>query len=386
MPMDGTGSAFAIRDLDGNRRLLTNAHVVADYTRIMVRRHASPDKFAAMCVAIGHECDLALLDIPDPEFWRDVEPLEFGPVPHLRDLVTVVGFPGGQDNISVTAGVVSRVDTVQYVHAACSLLAVQIDASINPGNSGGPAFDADGNIAGKAGRATRMRRGWSERPTRAADPSLPCSTMSRTSPSATDPAPIPIRRRARRLVRFCSLLRVSGAGVAFQNVPDAQSVGYLIPLPVVHHFLRDFQTHGRHVGFCRLGIRIQTLENPSLREHLLLSAAQSGVVVNYVQPLCAAAGQLEKRDVVLAVDDIPIANDGTIEWRAGERIFFDYLISSKAVGEAIRISILRCTRATAIARAIARTRCGGRVRRCAQAGRPPCHAPRRCARSRRDAR
>jgi S1-C subfamily serine protease len=46
--------------------------------------------------------------------------------------------PGG-DNISVTAGVVSRVELTQYAHGAGLLLAVQIDAAINPGNSGGPA-------------------------------------------------------------------------------------------------------------------------------------------------------------------------------------------------------------------------------------------------------
>jgi S1-C subfamily serine protease len=47
-------------------------------------------------------------------------------------------FTGG-DNISVTAGVVSRVELTQYAHGAGLLLAVQIDAAINPGNSGGPA-------------------------------------------------------------------------------------------------------------------------------------------------------------------------------------------------------------------------------------------------------
>lgn len=280
LPGEMNGSAFAIRDLDGVKRLLTNAHVVADYTRVMVRRHGAADKYAARCVSIGHECDLALLDVPDPAFWEGVAPLAFGPVPELRDRVTAVGFPGGLDNISVTSGVVSRVDTVQYVHAAANLLAVQIDASINPGNSGGPAFDADGNVA----------------------------------------------------------------GVAFQNVPDAQSVGYLVPEPIVRHFLQDFQTHGAYVGFCKLGVRMQTLDNPSLRAHLGLAPGQSGVVINAVLPVCAAAGVLRRGDVLLAVDGEPLANDGTVEWRRGERIFFDYLITAKAVGERIGLRVLRAGR------------------------------------------
>lgn len=55
----------------------------------------------------------------------------------------------GGDNISVTKGVVSRVEPTQYVHSATQLLAIQIDAAINPGNSGGPAIMGD-KVAGVA--------------------------------------------------------------------------------------------------------------------------------------------------------------------------------------------------------------------------------------------
>lgn len=277
MQTEVTGSAFAIEDLDGQRRLLTNAHVVADYTRVMVRRHAAADKFAATPVSIGHECDLALLDVPEDAFWEGIQPLAFGPVPELRDRVTAIGFPTGGDNISVTSGVVSRVDCVQYAHAASHLLAVQIDASINPGNSGGPALAADGRVA----------------------------------------------------------------GVAFQNVPDAQAMGFLVPRPVIDHFLLDWQRDRGYVGFCKLGVRCQTLENPALRARLGMSAGQSGLMVNSVQPVSPAAGQLEKRDVLLEVDGVAVANDGTIEWRLGERVPFDHLISCKMKGDETVLRVLR---------------------------------------------
>lgn len=55
----------------------------------------------------------------------------------------------GGDNISVTKGVVSRVEPTQYVHGATQLMAIQIDAAINPGNSGGPAIMGD-KVAGVA--------------------------------------------------------------------------------------------------------------------------------------------------------------------------------------------------------------------------------------------
>lgn len=77
-------------------------------------------------------------------------PLEFGPLPHLQDSVAVIGYPIGGDTISVTAGVVSRIEVTDYTHGSTDLLAIQIDAAINGGNSGGPVFNAAGECCGIA--------------------------------------------------------------------------------------------------------------------------------------------------------------------------------------------------------------------------------------------
>lgn len=50
--------------------------------------------------------------------------------------MAVVGYPIGGDTISVTSGVVSRIEVTSYVHGSTELLGVQIDAAINSGNSG----------------------------------------------------------------------------------------------------------------------------------------------------------------------------------------------------------------------------------------------------------
>ncbi|MCD7459804.1 hypothetical protein HAX54_042019 [Datura stramonium] len=99
--------------------------------------------------------------------------LEFGDLPALQDAVTVVGYPIGGDTISVTSGVVSRIEILSYVHVSTSSLWIagyglkflpfcntlsnisywsfyfryllaMIDAAINSGNSGGPAFSDKG--------------------------------------------------------------------------------------------------------------------------------------------------------------------------------------------------------------------------------------------------
>ncbi len=129
-----TGSGCII---DGNR-ILTNAHVVADHTFIQVRKQSSSRKYTARVLAIGHDCDLALLTVDDPEFFSDLKPLTLGELPNLQDSVLVIGFPLGGDKISITKGVVSRIEIIPYVQSGKRLLGVQIDAAINPGNSGGP--------------------------------------------------------------------------------------------------------------------------------------------------------------------------------------------------------------------------------------------------------
>jgi hypothetical protein len=52
--------------------------------------------------------------------------LEFGLLPTLQDAVTVVGYPIGGDTISVTSGVVSRIEILSYVHGSTELLGLQV--------------------------------------------------------------------------------------------------------------------------------------------------------------------------------------------------------------------------------------------------------------------
>jgi hypothetical protein len=61
----------------------------------------------------------------------------------------VYGFPTGGDTLSVTKGIVSRIEYLEYAHSGLASQAIQIDAAINPGNSGGPAL-AGNKVVGVA--------------------------------------------------------------------------------------------------------------------------------------------------------------------------------------------------------------------------------------------
>lgn len=120
---ESTGSGFIV---SGNR-IITNAHCVADQAHVIVRKHGDPKKYTARVVAVGHECDLALLTTDAPEFWEGTTALELGGIPNLQDPVAVVGYPTGGDNISVSVGVVSRVEPqvnrdCRRLRAGCVLL------------------------------------------------------------------------------------------------------------------------------------------------------------------------------------------------------------------------------------------------------------------------
>ena len=159
-----------------------------------------------------------MLTVNNDEFWEGVSPLEFGELPALQDAVTVVGYPIGGDTISVTSGVVSRIEILSYVHGSTELLGLQvymitllafllskianllkvfvcylfftillqIDAAINSGNSGGPAFNDKGNCV----------------------------------------------------------------GIAFQSLKheDVENIGYVIPTPVIQHFIQDYEKNEAYTG------------------------------------------------------------------------------------------------------------------------------------------
>lgn len=269
-----SGSGFAI----AGRRLLTNAHCVDHHTQVKVKRRGSDTKYVAQVLALGMECDIALLTVEDESFWEGLQALHFGGLPRLQDSVTVIGYPIGGDTMSVTSGVVSRIEVTGYAHGGAELLGIQVDAAINSGNSGGPAFNGRGECV----------------------------------------------------------------GIAFQSLKneDTENISYIIPTPVIQHFINDYERNGTYTGFPALGLEWQKMESPVLRQALGMQPAQRGVLVRRVEPTSPVSQVLREGDVVLSFDGVDIGGDGTVPFRSGERISFTYLISQKYTGDEARLRIL----------------------------------------------
>ncbi|MBZ0150293.1 MAG: trypsin-like peptidase domain-containing protein [Planctomycetes bacterium] len=270
-PRGSTGSGVII----GPQLVLTGAHVVANATFVQVQKQSDPAKVTARVVTVSHDCDLALLHIEDKAFARGVRPAVIGDLPRLRDAVQVVGYPIGGEEVSITEGVVSRIEVQRYEHSQRHLLAVTVDAAINEGNSGGPVF-ARGKVV----------------------------------------------------------------GIAFQAIPDAENIGEMVPAPIIRRFLAAAR-HGLDPAVPGIGITTQPLENPALRRHLDMGKHDSGVLITAVQYGSSAWGMLEVGDVLMELDGLRIADNGTVRYRGRHRCQFDAVIGDHHVGDRVRARMLR---------------------------------------------
>jgi serine protease Do len=141
-PSRGIGSGFIISP-DGY--VLTNAHVVADASEVVV---ALTDRreFTAKVVGVDKGSDVAVLKIAATNL----------PIVHFGDSTALhpgqwaiaIGSPFGFEN-SVTAGVISATGRPLPDDAGHAFVPyIQTDAAVNPGNSGGPLFNIDGQVIG----------------------------------------------------------------------------------------------------------------------------------------------------------------------------------------------------------------------------------------------
>lgn len=142
-PQQIKGSGVVI---DG-RRILTNAHVVRYASQIYVQPNQSASHIPARIEAITAGMDLAILKLDDESFFDNRGALPFAQeLPRVKDSINVYGYPTGGTELSVTQGIVSRIEYTDYYYQATGLR-IQVDAALNFGNSGGPAV-SDGKLVG----------------------------------------------------------------------------------------------------------------------------------------------------------------------------------------------------------------------------------------------
>lgn len=142
-PDEVTGTGLAIE----GGRILTNAHVVSYSANIVVQPWQASAKYVARVIASAPGIDLAILEPEGNGLSARLRAVRLVPdLPKIGDPVSALGFPVGGRELSVTEGVVSRIEYAAYYDEAHGLR-IQVDAALNPGNSGGPAV-SHGNVIG----------------------------------------------------------------------------------------------------------------------------------------------------------------------------------------------------------------------------------------------
>lgn len=266
------GSGFIIE----GSRILTNAHVVSGATYIEVHSGRSKRRYEARVKMIGHDCDLAILEVMDPRFFQGKVPLDFSEQVLLQEEeVQAYGFPIGGDEMCVTRGIVSRIDLWKYAHSGEWLLISQMDAAINPGNSGGPII-AEGKVV----------------------------------------------------------------GVAHQGISDGQSIGYMIPIPIIRHFLEENET--AYQGFPSAEFSYQEFRNKGLRKYHGFDEGDEGVLITKIPRNHFFHGILQEGDILLGFDGHLIDSTGMIQLEEHDlSLPFQYLILMKHYGDEFSATLLR---------------------------------------------
>jgi len=241
----GVGSGFIIE----GKRVLTNAHNVSNNKYLELQKEGVAKRYPAKVAFIGHDCDLAVLAVDDSSFFDDTIALELAELPSINTTVSTYGFPMGGKHISVTEGVVSRIQMEAYAHTgADSHLVIQTDAAINPGNSGGPVMQG-----------------------------------------------------------------VKVVGVAFQGLRQAENIGYMIPTTVIRHFLTDINDGKYDGFGSLGVMLYPGLHSASYKDYLKVPSGQEGIVVIDTLMHSSVESILQRGDVLVQIDDYTIDNDGRVK-------------------------------------------------------------------------
>ena len=262
----GLGSGFVIK----GQRVMTNAHVVSWSKQIILHRYQDPKPYSARVEFIGHDCDLAVLKVNDPQFFKGIKPLPIGGLPSVRSTVLTYGYPAGGRQISYTRGVISRIEAQRYAHIANrSFLAVQTDAAINPGNSGGPAIQ-DGKVV----------------------------------------------------------------GVSFQGNPSLENAGFFIPPEIIKHFLKDIEDgHYDGFPDTGIAL-VPLINPAFRKALKLPDNGIGARIDSIYEPHPETHARLEENDVLLAVAGHSVGSDCMIQFQGNRvhcGILFDQVQNGESV-------------------------------------------------------
>ncbi len=257
-------------------RILTNAHVVANAAFIQVKKSRDSKYYLAKVDWIGHDCDLATLKIEDKHFFANVRPLE------IATEMAVVSSP---------------VEVLGYP-------------------MGGEKIALTQGVVSRTEVSYYSHSG----------SSLLCSQIDAPINHGNSGSPV--------------LKNGKVVGVAHQGINFGQNIGYMIPIPIIRHFLKEID-QGKYDGFPKGGILFQPMENLALRNFYQMEKGDTGVLVASIWKGSPFEGTLFPGDILLAIDGISVGLDGTVNTENCNSVSLLHLLSLKYYNELVYLKVLR---------------------------------------------
>lgn len=283
-PQQGSGSG-AIIEIEGQRVVLTNFHVVQDVisaggsqSSIEVSL-ADKSTYAARVIGVDPDHDLAVLRIDSPPARLTAVPLGSSTGLKVGQKVLAIGNPFGLDS-TLTTGVISALERPLRSPSGEQIAGViQTDAAINPGNSGGPLLNSRGELIG---------------------------------------------------------INTAIAGASGGNV----GIGFAVPIDIAKRVVPDLLANGR-VARAYFGIAYRPVDRRVIRA-LNLDVNAFGLLVTNVDPEspAARAGVRSLRqsadgyvagDIVVAIDGRPVR----------EQADFSFVLNQKRPGDRVTVDVVR---------------------------------------------
>ncbi len=284
-PREGTGSGFFF---DSQGHIVTNYHVIEGAQELQVTL-ADGRNLPAQLVGADPSTDLAVVRVDLGGGDAPLVPLGDSSGVRVGQFVAAIGNPFGLER-TLTVGVISSLGRIiESPNNRFIGEAIQTDAAVNPGNSGGPLLDLDGRVIG-----------------------VNSAILSPSGASAGIGFAIPAR----------TVQRVAAALIADGRYPHP-SLG-LRGFDLNDQRARLLERAGMQVPVAAGLLIVETAPGEAADQAGLRGGQRLVRAGNLIVPVGG--------DILTAIDGQPIAS---------ERDMLVYLETRTAVGQTIRVSIIR---------------------------------------------